>query len=152
VPTKVDRSNIYWKDENGQNVRVGRILGRENWTDADWDEDAKRCRANSAAAEARRQALLSRGWELHFRYCSRDQHGEWARDPVSYAHVTHEEAYRLQEEREPGSVPPWPKFENGWSPPTSTKDLIRSEITEIKPMKAPTGLIFYLDYKYGERK
>jgi hypothetical protein len=150
--TKRDRSLIFWKDENGNDVQVGQIQGRENWTDADWDEDARRNKVNTEVAALRKRALLVRGWELNHARCSRHAHGEWAKDPSTGEHVSHAEAYRLQEEREPGSVPSWPKFENGWSPPPSTQGLIKNEIIAIQPMKAPVGSIFYLDYQYGAQE
>lgn len=170
---KRDRSAIYWKDADGVEKPVGRILGRENWTDADWEEDARRSKANAEAAEARKQALLTRGWELHYAYCSRDTRGEWAKDPFTGQRVTHADAYRIQETRQPGSVPEWPKFEPrverpnsyerllkedelepgeakpDWQPPPSTLGLFDIGEVKVQPMKAPASSIFFLNYTYG---
>ena len=150
---KRDRSVILWTNEKGEQVPVGRILGRKNWTDADWNEDARRNKLNTAAAAARRQALASQGWVLHDSYCSHDHCGHWAQDPLTGARVTHEEAYKMQEGRDPGSIPPWPKFDNDWTPPSSPSKL-RLDTSEIKlqPLPMPSGLIFYLDYVYGADK
>lgn len=122
-----------------------KALYRENWTEADWQEDARRQKANNEVAAARRCALLNHGWELHHSYCSHDVDGEWAKDPLTNGHVSHEEAYRIQEVRKPGSILPWPTFSNDWNPPSTQQPIQIGEV-KVEPMKMPTGLVFYLDY------
>ncbi len=127
-----------------------RRLGVENWTPEDFAEDARRAKAISEVTVLRKKALTDRGWQLHYRYCSCDHNSEWALDPLTGNRVSHEDAYLLQEAREPGSVPLWPKFDNNWKPPPSTEGLLHIGDVLVQPMQAPSGLVFYQDYKYGD--
>lgn len=125
-----------------------RRLGVENWTPGDFAEDARRRKAVDEVRILRKKALTDRGWQLHYRHCSRDRNGEWALDPLTGDRVSHEDAYLLQEAREPGSVPSWPKFDSNWKPPPSTEGLLHIGEVQVQPMEAPSGLVFYQDYKY----
>lgn len=97
-----------------------RRIGVENWTEQDFLEDARRNKLNSEVDQARVKALKDKGWELHYRYCSHDEDGEYAIDPLTKERFSHKEAYLRQEAREPGSVPQWPKFDE-WQPPPSNE-------------------------------
>jgi hypothetical protein len=132
-------------DTKNLNIR-GRVVGRDHWTPEDHAEWARRSRANGEVHRARRQALVDFGWELHDRRCSHHHGGEWALDPLGGEHVTHEEAYRRQEERRPGSIPSWPTFDNDWKPPSSNEGLMTISELKIQPLQAPSGLIFYQEY------
>jgi len=109
-----------------------RRIGVKNWTEQDFLEDARRARLNKEAHQARVKAMQDNGWELHNRYCSRDEHGEYAIDPLTKERISHKEAYLRQETRKPGSVPPWPKFDKSWRPLPSDEGLFN--IDNIKPM------------------
>lgn len=95
----------------------------ENWTEADFIEDARRAKLRHEAHQARVQAMMDHGWVLRNRYCSHDTHGEYAIDPLTQEQISHKEAYLRQEARQPGSVPPWPKFDSDWKPPPSNEGL-----------------------------
>lgn len=122
--------------------------GVENWTPEDFAEDARRAKAYQEAYEARKKALTDRGWVFHRDYCHR--HGGdslLAVDPLSGSQVSSAWAYTLQEEREPGSVPPWPKFENTWEPPPSTEGLFSIGEVTAQPLAVPSAAIFYMTFE-----
>jgi hypothetical protein len=109
-----------------------RRIGVENWTEQVFLEDARRSRLNNETHQARIKAMQDNGWELHNRYCSRDEYGEYAIDPITKEQISHKEAYLRQEARKPGSVPPWPKFDKSWRPPPSDEGLFN--VNDIKPV------------------
>lgn len=78
--------------------------------------------------------------------------GDALEDPFTGEQVAFEEACRIQEEREPGSMVPWPVFDNGWEPPTSDEGLVHVGVVERKPMEPMKGPgIFGLQVGLGEK-
>jgi hypothetical protein len=130
------------------NIPKIRRLGCDSWTEEDFKEEGRRNKINRETDLNRRQALIIRGWELHSPRCSYDQHGSYCTDPITNQHLSYKEAYRIQEEREPGSIPKWPEFSNDWTPPPSNEFLIHQEEFIVQPMKVPSSLIFYMDFTY----
>jgi len=99
--------------------------GVENFTEADFLEEAKRNKAWREFDEARLKVMREQGWEFCFPHCSLDSNGpfgngRYATDPLTKETVTHETAFTLQEERTPGLLPSEPTFDTDWKPPHST--------------------------------
>jgi len=92
--------------------------GVDNWTEVDFIESARRSRLLREVHTARVSAMESLGWVMKKPYCSQDT--GYAVDPLTQEVISHDEAYLRQEARKPGSVPPWPTFDNKWKPPASS--------------------------------
>ncbi len=120
------------------------FVGREHWSDEDRQHEAEHVRRTSACHARRAAAMEARGWSFFIRR-SVEEDGcavrSWAIDPTSEKEVLASEAFLLQEEREPGSVEPFPARE--FEPPSSSR-LLRIEGLQRKPMKAGTGSVFYM--------
>jgi hypothetical protein len=136
-----------------------RRLGVENWTPEDFAEDARRAKAGREAYEARKKALTDRGWRFRRVYIQPGPSGFHevmgdeliAVDPVTRGNVAYNQAFVIQEEREPGSIPPWPKFDNDWKPPPSTEGLFNIGKVRVMPMLKPAASIFFMGYKYKQQ-
>lgn len=120
----------------------------ENWTEADFAEDARRQKLLTDCAKKRRSTMEGFGWKFHDRYCSRDVDYVW--DPVTGEKVSFKEAYRREEARNPGCIPEWPDLGDYKFPPSTMPRFDIKEGMEIKPLNVPAGSIFYLDYQYGK--
>lgn len=124
-----------------------RRIGVENYTPEDFAEEARRSQATHEVHEARMKVMGERGWEFHRSYIQPGPSGLLevmgdelvAEDPLTGEAVKYEDAFKLQEEREPGSLPPWPKFDNGWKPPPSKEFSVPSFVmVERKPLPIPS--------------
>ena len=124
-----------------------RRIGVENYTPEDFTEEARRNKANQEVHDARMKVMLERGWEFRRSYIKPgpsgllDEMGDElvADDPITGEEVKYEAAFKIQEGREPGSLPPWPTFDNDWKPPPSKEfDVPSFVMDERKPMTYPS--------------
>ena len=124
-----------------------RRIGVENYTPEDFAEEARRSKANQEAHEARMKVMLERGWKFRRSYIKPGPSGITTElgdelvvdDPLTGAETEYNRAFELQEEREPGSLPSWPKFDNNWKPPpTKEFDAPPFVMGERRPMPIPS--------------
>lgn len=124
-----------------------RRLGVENWTSEDFAEEARRTKICSDVYNSRRKALTDRGWVFKRTY-GREPYlmGDelFATDPITGLDVDYDEAFLIQEKREPLSITPWPKFDNNWNPPVSTEHLFNVTSIKHEPMNLPSSELFSL--------
>ena len=124
-------------------------IGVENWTHEDFAEEARRGKICSGVYNSRKKALTDRGWTFRTEY-SKNPYimGDEliATDPVTGLDVDYNEAFLIQEKCEPGSIPPWPKFDNDWNPPVSTENLFNVTSIKREPMNLPSSDIFSLKF------
>jgi hypothetical protein len=114
----------------------------ENWMPEDFAEESRRIKVTNEVYALRRKALTDRGWVFRRMYDgSEGMIGDKlvAYDPVTGLEVELYEAFTIQEECEPGSIPPWPKFDNNWNPPPSTEHRFNIVDIERKPMRIPSS-------------
>ena len=124
-----------------------RRIGVENYTSEDFAEEARRSKANHEAYEARMRVMGERGWEFRQSYLQSGPSGLLevmgdelvADDPLTGNPVKYEDSFKIQEEREPGSLPPWPTFDNDWKPPPSKEfNAPPFVMVERKPLSMPS--------------
>jgi len=122
-------------------------IGVENYTPEDFAEETRRNKVNREAYNARMKVMLERGWEFRRSYLQPGPSGLLdlmgdelvAEDPITGEEVKYEAAFKIQEEREPGSLPPWPTFDNNWKPPpTKEFDVPPFVMGERKPLTYPS--------------
>lgn len=123
-----------------------RVLYRDHWTAEDKAREADHQRAVTACHERRETALLVRGWRLYNQRnysTGRCAMHRYANDPQTGENVLIDDAFRTQEEREPGSVEKYPvrdfELPRGGFPTFNIGEV------KVQPMQAPVGSVFYLD-------
>lgn len=126
-----------------------RVVGRDHWTEQDRENDRVYRTLVDKAVARRKTALLERGWKTFLQ--RRHLHGvcamhAWAIDPLNGREVTEDDAYRFQEQREPGSIEPFP--ERAFPLPQGGVMFNIPARVEIKPLPTPAAGILYLNYEY----
>lgn len=125
-----------------------RRIGVENYTPEDFAEEDRRSKAINEVYEARKKVMLDRGWKFRRSYIQPGPSGIItelgdelvADDPLTGEEVSYYRSFELQEERESGSIPPWPRFDNDWKPPpTKEFDAPSFVMGERRPMPTPSS-------------
>ncbi len=111
------------------------VFGRDHWPEELKQKEAAFRRATNEVHARRKIALESRGWLLSLRRsymedgCGVRSH---AVDPVTGQDMLEAEACVVQEEREPGSIEPWP--ERDFELPSSPAPFVIVSVTP-QPLK-----------------
>lgn len=129
-----------------------RRVGVEHWTEKDFEMERIGRAQDAETYQKRCEQIEAAGWKPHrgpFYYARREYHRGYL-VPGTNKRVPVGVAFAMFLEQNTGvELEPYKPHPHGWKRPPSTQGLFHIEDFEVKPMKAPPGLLFTMETRYG---